>query len=76
MEIRAMPEVKESFDNKRWLIGVVLAVVIAGAASAGLSLLGFKGGPVLIGGGWVAENSGTPLISRADRYNGIRKHQD
>jgi hypothetical protein len=54
-----MPEtVQERFDNRQWLLSVFLAVAIAGAASEALSLIGFKGSPVLIGGGWVVESSG------------------
>jgi hypothetical protein len=39
--------------NQRWLVSIILAVAVAGAASAALSLMGLKGSPVLIGGGWV-----------------------
>lgn len=47
-----------SDDNRQWLLRIVVAVAIAGAASEALSLIGFKGSPVLIGGGWVVESSG------------------
>jgi hypothetical protein len=47
---------KRAADNTRLLVGIFLAVAAAGAASAGLSLIGFKGAPVLIGG-WVQENT-------------------
>jgi hypothetical protein len=49
---------QQSFENRRWLLQIVLAVAIAGASSAALSLIGFKGSPVLVGGGWVSESHG------------------
>jgi hypothetical protein len=44
-------------ENSRWAARIFFAVAMAVAASAGLSLAGFKGSPVLFGGGWVTENS-------------------
>jgi hypothetical protein len=47
-------------ENGRWIARIFLAAAIAGAASAGLSLAGVKGSPVLIGGGWVTSNPQAP----------------
>jgi hypothetical protein len=50
-------------ENGRWVARIFLAAAMAGAASAGLSLAGIKGSPVLIGGGWVTENTAAPQAS-------------
>jgi hypothetical protein len=43
--------------DRRWLVRIAFAVIVAGATSAGLSLIGIKGSPVLIAGGWVSEHT-------------------
>jgi len=60
-EMNAVSETtKKRLEKRRWLLRIVLAVVVAGASSAALHLMGFKGKPVLIGGGWVSNDSSDP----------------
>ena len=55
-----MSDVQQGESNRHWLLRAVIVVAAAGAASGGLSLIGFKGGPVLIGGQWVSESAQFP----------------
>jgi len=60
-EMNAVSEATQKrLENRRWLLRIVLAVAMAGASSAALSLMGFKGKPVLIGGGWVTNDFSDP----------------
>ena len=43
--------------NRRWLARIAFAVAVSAATSAGLSLIGIKGSPVLIGGEWVGSTA-------------------
>jgi hypothetical protein len=60
---------QKRLEDRRWLVRIVLAVAIAGASSAALSLMGFKGKPVLVGGGWVTNDFSDPCQCNSNGLN-------